>query len=325
MTHHCSYCDKPFTALRKDKQYCSHTCKQMAFFKRQDGTMGFTLPKRQVNETSNGQNVKQASSTLPIDIEKLREELYAFAEAAIEKKLKKLIQAQNVKEVNPQNVKPDLILTEPQTVNKESETSIEQTVKVSSNLSSKILDVSDKKETSKGKTANHPPTILTDEAEALYVPIRCKWIDNLHEQINERGVDYWLHENAREEGKSEWVSVHYLCLLECVLTISDMKAVEWNELAGLCNAFIFLSNTSYYKELPHDYPYTNDIISLRDKLKAFCLETQDEDWVQFRLKFDDKIDLMLQRYELAESFIKISFNQLQANFKMEDDKQISKL
>ncbi|MHB8260351.1 MAG: hypothetical protein ACYDCN_05725 [Bacteroidia bacterium] len=311
MTHHCYYCDRPFTALRKDKQYCSHTCKQMAFFKRQDGTMGFALSKRQVNETSNGQNVKQSSTTLPIDIEKLREDLYVFAEAAIENKLKQLIQAQNVKEVNLQNVKPALILTEPQTVNKESETSIEQTVKASSVL----IDGSDKKEASKSKTVNQSPTILKEEA--VYVDIRCKWIDDLHERINERGVDYWLHENARKGGKSEWVSVHYLCLLECVLTISDMKAVEWYNLAELGNAFIFLCNTSHYKGLPDDYPYRKDIISLKDKLKSFCLETQDEDWVQFRLKFDDKIDLMLQRYELADSFSKISFNQLQANFNKE--------
>ncbi|MHB8258700.1 MAG: hypothetical protein ACYDCN_00360 [Bacteroidia bacterium] len=316
MTHHCSYCDKPFAALRKDKQYCSHTCKQMAFFKRQDGTMGFTLPKRQVNETSNGQNVKQSSSPLPIDIEKLREELYAFAEASIENKLKELIQVQNVKEANLQNVKPNSVITELQTVNKESETPIEQTVKASSIL----LDRSDKKETQISKATSPTLTILTEEA--VYVPIRCKWIDSLHEQINERGVDYWLHNNARKGGKSKWVSVHYLCLLECILTISDMKAVEWNNLAELCNAFIFLSNTSYYKELPNDYPYLKDIISLRDKLKSFCLETQDEEWVQFRLKFDDKIDLMLQRYELADSFSKISFNQLQLDFKNENDTQL---
>ena len=322
MTHQCSYCDKPFTALRRDKQYCSPTCKQMAFLKRQDGTTGFALPKRQVPKRSNGQKVKPSSSilpttnTLPIDIEKLREELYAFAETAIENKLKRLIQAQNVKEATLKMVKHDLP-TELQTVNKENETSTEQTVKPSSTL----LDDSDKKETSKSKVVSQPPTILIEETEASYTHIRCKWIDDLHERINERGVDSWFYKNAREGGKSEWVSVHYLCLLECVLTISDMKVVAWNNLAELGNAFIFLTNTAYYKELPYDYPYTTDIVSLKDKLKSFCLETQEEEWVQFRLKFDDKIDLMLQRYELSDAFAKISFNQLQADFTIEHEKQ----
>ena len=323
MTHHCFYCHKPFKALRKDKQYCSPTCKQMAFFKRQEGTMGFILPKRQVPERSNGQNVKLSNSilpttnTLPIDIEKLREELYAFAETAIENKLKELVQ--NVKEVTHQNVKPDVILTENQTANKESETSIEQMVKPPS----KILDGSNKKEISKSKTVSPILTILTKEA--VYVPVRCKWIDSLYDQINERGLDSWFYKNACEGGKSEWVSVHYLCLLGCILTIADMKAAQWNDVAELYNAFRFLSSTAYYKELPNDYPYTTDIFSLRDKLKSFCLETQQQEWVQLRLKFDDKIDLMLQRYELADSFAKISFNQLQADFTIEHEKQAALL
>ena len=136
----------------------------------------------------------------------------------------------------------------------------------------------------------------------------------MYERINERGLDSWFYKNAREGGKSEWVSVHYLCLLGCILTIADMKAARWNDVAELYNAFLFLSSTEYYKELPNDYPFTKDIISLRDKLKSFCLETQQQEWVPFRLKFDDKIDLMLQRYELSDSFAKISFNQLQADF-----------
>ncbi len=328
MIQHCSYCDKPFTALRKDKQYCSHSCKQMAFFKRQDSSMGFTLAKRQIPKTSNGQNVKPSSNTLPIDIEKLREELYAFAETAIENKLKELIQIQNVNrtnQANQQNVKSDSIATETKTVNKEHETSIEKTVKPSSNPSSKILDGSDRKETSISKTIS--PTILLDEKEeVVYVPIRCKWIDRFYEQIEERGNDTWLKLLPPDkEKKIEWISIHYRCLLECILTISDIKAVEWNDLAEVCNAFIFLTEISYFKELPNDYPYISEIAILRDKLKHFCLETQEQEWVQFRLKFDTKIDLMLQRYELAASFSKISFNQSQLDFKEEHDKQITKL
>ena len=54
------------------------------------------------------------------------------------------------------------------------------------------------------------------------------------------------------------------------------------------------------------------------------METQNEEWVQLRLKFSTKKDLLLQRYELANVFSKINFNQLQLNFHNEHAKQINK-
>ena len=35
----CQYCKEPFIAQRKDKIYCTHSCKQMAFMKRQPPTL----------------------------------------------------------------------------------------------------------------------------------------------------------------------------------------------------------------------------------------------------------------------------------------------
>jgi hypothetical protein len=47
--------------------------------------------------------------------------------------------------------------------------------------------------------------------------------------------------------------------------------------------------------------------------------------VQFRLKFDTKKEWLLQRFELSLVFPKISFIQLQSDFKKENDNQINKL
>jgi len=157
--------------------------------------------------------------------------------------------------------------------------------------------------------------IKTEKQQSIYIPVTCKWIDRFYEQLDERGNDTWLSCLSPDKvRKVEWISVHYRCLLECILSLSNRKTVKWIDLAELCNAFIFLCTTSYYKDLPTDYPFTKGIIAVRDKLKSLCMETQGEERVLFRLKPDTKINLMLQRYELAELFSKISFNQLQADF-----------
>lgn len=347
MIHQCSYCNAPFTALRKDKRYCSQSCKQMAFMKRQEGSVGFVFPKyqnvntinRQVIETSIGQNVKPSMDT--IDIKKLKEELYAFAEVAIQNKLDELIQNiktsnfQNINNFNTANANTDLDLFDnkqssiiefqdnenEESTNEVNETSIkEQTLKPSTpnidGLNMKVL-----------KTETVKPTILIEEG--VYTPIKCKWISVLYERFNERGNDEKFNSPATvfqdKANQVVWVSIHYRCLLECVLTISEIKTVEWVDLAELTNAFTFLIATTYFKELPDNYPFTKDILSLRDKLKYFCLETQDEQLVQFRLKFDTKKELFLQRFELSLVFPKISFIQLQSDFKKENDNQINKL
>lgn len=64
---------------------------------------------------------------------------------------------------------------------------------------------------------------------------------------------------------------------------------------------------------------------MRNKLKPYCIETKGEDWIHFKLKRDTKKELLFQRYELAQNFPKLSFNQLQQDFKNEQLKVNQKL
>ncbi len=169
---------------------------------------------------------------------------------------------------------------------------------------------------------NKPESLVYEGDEEVYVLIRCKWMDELYNKFDERGRDSWLKLlYGEKEKKVEWISIHYRCLLDCIITVSEIKAVAWADLAELTNALTFLIASNYFKELPEDYPFTKDIILLRDKLKCFCFETQDEEFAQLTLKFGTKKDLMLQRYELATVYSKITFNQLHLNFKTEVDTQ----
>ena len=264
MIHYCAHCNKPFTVFRKDKKYCTNSCKQMTFLKRQESSMNFVRSKNQnvnntigqIDETSNGQNVK--SNQILLD-----------------------------------------------------------------NAQTTDIETSIKEQTAKTSTRPNKPLLFERLDEHIYSPIYCKWINELNERFDERGNDEWLRRHITTQ--IQWVSIHYRCLLDSVLTVSDIKVIEWADLAEITNAFTFLISTTYFKELPADYPFTKEIISLREKLNNFCLESQEEEYVQFRLKFDTKKELLLQRYELASVFSKINYNQLQLNFKTENDKLIIKL
>lgn len=262
MQHHCPHCHSNFTAMRKDKIYCSHSCKQMAFVKRQelDG-VDFSLSKKQTVNVIKRQVEPSITNN---------ENINSFNEAPLN-----TIDFEDNEPITNQNINP---------------TSIK-------------IDVL--------------------KNEKIYTPINCKWIAELYIRYEERqNYDKFNMPHIYFKGKLlevEWVSLHYRCLIDCVLALANIKTIEWNDIAELTNAFTFLTTCEYFKVLPSGYPFTKDIIGLRDKLKSFCVETQEEEFVQFRLKFETKKELLLQKFEMP--FRKITFNELQRNFKTEFDKQ----
>jgi hypothetical protein len=241
MTHTCSYCNTTFAAYRKDKKYCSNSCKQLAFMKRQfaaefdlENRQNVNKPEEQIVETPNGQNVNALTDDSAI----------------------------------------------------------------------------------KGIEAG----IINPTSNTVYKPVECKWINEIYALVRKRENDEKLNYLLALEEKAnpvKWISVHYHCLLDCIITLSEIKNIPWDDLAEITNAFTFLITSVYFKELPATYPFIKNIISFRDKLKSFCLATKQEEQIQFRLKFETKIALFLQRFELSLIFPKITFNQLQINFKNE--------
>lgn len=266
MQHQCPHCHSRFTAMRKDKIYCSLSCKQMAFVKRQEiNGVDFLLPKSQNVNLLNRQVEPSINDTENINL--------------LDEKIVNLVDFEDDDQIITRNI----------------------------NTSALNIDVS--------------------ESEKIYMPIKCKWIAELYNRYEKRQY-YERFNMPRIYFKDkmlevDWVSIHYRCLIECVLTLANIKMIEWNDIAELTNSFTFLTTCEYFKVLPFNYPYIKEMIALRDKLKSFCIETQDEEFVQFHLKSETKHDLLLQKFELA--FPKITFNELQRNFKTEFDKQQARM
>ncbi len=111
----------------------------------------------------------------------------------------------------------------------------------------------------------------------------------------------------------------YRCLLAIVLHFSVLQKVNRNSLIKVTNAFTVLIKTSSFQELPANYPYTKDIVWLRDNLKEVCMEAQQEEHLQLILKLDTKKKLLLHQLELSDFFPKMSFYDLFSELKNENN------
>lgn len=114
-----------------------------------------------------------------------------------------------------------------------------------------------------------------------------------------------------------WVNVRYRCLVECLLTFSEMKQLELDDLKEVCNAFTDLLNSRYYKYLPVRYPYTMEIEQLRNNIRQICINSEEGQVMNFKLREETRKKMIVTRWELAHYAPKKSFSQL--NFK-EDKK-----
>lgn len=103
------------------------------------------------------------------------------------------------------------------------------------------------------------------------------------------------------------VGMRLKCLVECLLLFSEMKLTDIDDLKEVCNAFTLTIGSNYYKGLPDKFPYQSYIVSLRDKLKQLIIENRDDEKIQFRVSTENKIELIVTRYELSYFFTKKRF------------------
>lgn len=145
-----------------------------------------------------------------------------------------------------------------------------------------------------------------------YEPVESELIGRIYDQVESREaeirLDACLHE--LKSFASLWVSLRYRCLLECLLVFSDMKNIKVSSLLEVCNAFILIVRSDYYKKLPTIYPYTDELQKLKEKLKRLCYKVQYSGNIKFYLSKEDKIDLIVFRYELSRCIPKMKYSQL---------------
>lgn len=147
-------------------------------------------------------------------------------------------------------------------------------------------------------------------SENDYVDHQSKYVMQLDRLQAERDVWYSLSkffDSTDEAGL--WVSEKYRCLIDVLLTFTEMKRIELDDLKEVCNAFTDVINSDYYQCLHPSYPYTTEIKKLRDQIKTTCINTLREHF-KYRIGKEKKQNLILTRFELSQFVGKSKFSEL---------------
>ncbi len=259
---------------RTDSLYCSHSCRQFAYVLRK----------------SNKEPLKDVSlvKVIPSDEKtpEMRQKLVEQNLGKIQHLSKSEELKENINEINNLSVRTEKELA----VNAETELAVktdEQKITLPVTIKNKSVAV-----------------------KSDYTDHQSRYVMQLERLQIERDVWYGLSkffDEADEAGL--WVSEKYRCLIDVLLTFTEMKRIELDDLKEVCNAFTDVINSDYYQCLHQSYPYTTEIKKLRDQIKTTCINPLKEQF-KYRISREQKQNLIVTRFELSQFVGKIKFSEL---------------
>ncbi len=289
----CEYCKEVFIPKRTDARYCSHSCRQLAYVLRKaqiDSGIGETVTQIYNSETSIVSENKQEAS--------INNELINHYPSIEEDKTEE-VSITLTDKTEESSIKAHEIIPYP---SKENYTSVntDSELSVNKNKHGGFID-----------TKPIISTVKHTQEEEKYQYYSSPYLDEIVELTQERdntGILFsFLH--SKTGGPAYWISLRYRCLLECLLSFSEMQSIELDDLKEVCNAFTGILESRSFKVMIPEYPYMNEIPRLRDLIKNLCLNAEEET-LTFRLKKETKLQLIASRWELANYLPKVSFSKL---------------
>jgi len=154
-----------------------------------------------------------------------------------------------------------------------------------------------------------PPTSKKPEAFD-HIDYQSRCVTLLDKLYGERDLWYSLSKffDSKDEAGT-WVSERYRCLVEVLLTFSEMKRIELDDLKEVCNAFTDVIRSKYFKCLHPSFPYIDEIDQLRERIKTTCQKSSGG-FIKYRLSKEQKQILIVTRFELSQFVTKRKFNEL---------------
>jgi len=274
MEYLCSYCNKPFLPKRTDSLYCSHSCRQFAYVLRK-------INKEPLKDVSLVKVIPSDEKTPEISQKLVEQNLGKIQHPSKSEELK-----ENINVINNLSVRTEKELA----VNAETELAVktdEQKITLPVTIKNKLVAV-----------------------RSDYTDHQSRYVLQLERLQVERDVWYGLSKFFDEADESGlWVSEKYRCLIDVLLTFTEMKRIELDDLKEVCNAFTDVINSDYYQCLHQSYPYTIEIKKLRDQIKTTCINSLKEQF-KYRISRELKQNLIVTRFELSQFVGKIKFSEL---------------
>ncbi len=276
MEYLCSYCNKPFLPKRTDSLYCSHSCRQFAYVLRKStkgSAKDFSLEKATLSQ---------------------------------EQEITQGFEKQNLGEIRHPSKPEELNETITETTNLSVRTEKELAINAETELSVKT----DKQKITPPITTQIVLGNKTEVKKSDYKDHSSRYVTQLDLLLAER--DTWSSlSKFFDEGDEAgiWVSERYRCLIDVLLTFSEMKRIELDDLKEVCNAFTDVINSDYYQCLHLVYPYIDEIKKLRDQIKTTCIKTPREHF-KYRISREQKQNLIVTRFDLSQFVPKIKFSEI---------------
>lgn len=273
MEYLCSYCNKPFLPKRTDSLYCSHSCRQFAYVLRKSKGSVKELPLEGI--TSSEEKVSIISTEL---------DNQNFVEIQHPSKPEELKETAN--EINKSSVRTEKVIP----------------VKTELQLAVRT----DKQE----PTSQVAKENKSKDGYSKYTDHQSRYTMQLNRIHAER--DAWPDLSKFFDSNDDsglWVSERYRCLIDVLLTFTEIKRIELDDLKEVCNAFTDVIKSDYYQFLDSSYPYMDEIKKLRDQLRNTCLKTSREQF-KYRVSREQKQNLIVTRFELSQFVGKSKFSEL---------------
>lgn len=160
------------------------------------------------------------------------------------------------------------------------------------------------------KEISNEPILIVKEKE--YESHESQLLNTIREQLNDDKDMLAIHRCivTHEDIHSYWIGIRLRCLIECLLLFSEAKFTRVVDLMEICNAFTMMQSSIHYKSLPDLFPYLGIINNLQKKLKSLCIKVQKSEHIKFRMETEDKMELIIARYVLAQFIRKEKFREL---------------
>lgn len=132
-----------------------------------------------------------------------------------------------------------------------------------------------------------------------------------HLDMFQRPQQYW---SSYTLPSIKWVSIRLRCLLENLLRLSCVPAVNFETLDALKEAFCDIAASTEFRKLPASYPYANTIKELAQKLTGITKAMKPGQSTLLRLTLTRKATLIACRFTLAgmvplEKFRELNFKE----------------
>lgn len=162
-----------------------------------------------------------------------------------------------------------------------------------------------------GETVSYTPSQVPTTHQEV-TELDSIFLSEFHETLNHRDGEIYMIRLAKSGfSPSElFVYTRYRCFCDYLLRFSEQPFILLNHLKELHNAFLKLTESEAFSYIEPNSIYKAEIKQWQARLKKHIIANDKVNQLVFRLDMDLRIELMCSRYELARSFKKRLFSEL---------------